>query len=337
MISVAMATYNGEKYILEQLESIRSQTIQVNEVIINDDCSTDQTVKLISDFISANNLMHWKVFINKTNLGFSKNFYEAVNKTNGDIIFLADQDDVWLSNKVDITQQVFKNNKNLKVLSSGQIFIDAKGRSINNNVNGITIENQKMNLRYLPFDFFIGNSVIPGCTMCISKEIKQFLLDFGAPDLSKSFGHDWYFSIVGAALGNFGSINNVLLKRRIHNNNASKASLRKTTVLASKVEKRNKYLEQIIEAHQFILTNEVFEKNLTKQDIKKTKQMLGFFKKRLEFKTTKIFFIWISLGFNFLKYYQCAKSFKGGIKLYAADLFYAYNINWKIQNKNIVK
>jgi len=336
-ISVAMATYNGEKYIIEQLESIRKQTFHVDEVIINDDCSTDGTVKLIEDYLSMHHLINWKMFINKANRGFSENFYEAVKKTNGDIIFLADQDDIWLSNKVEITQHVFNNNKTLKVLSSGQTFIDSNGENIDNSVKEITNENKKMNLRYLPFDFFIGSSVIPGCTMCIHKEIREFLFNFGAPDLSKSFGHDWYYCMVGAAIGQFALIDNVLIKRRIHENNASKASSRKTTILSTTTNRRNDYLVEIILAHQFFLNNKYFVSQLANRDIERVKKILRFFKKRFEFSISKNLFSWIGLGFSFFNYYHCSKSFKGAVQLYIADLFYTYNINWKTQNKTIAK
>lgn len=75
MISVAMATYNGERFIIQQLSSILNQSVSVDEVIICDDCSTDSTVSLISDFIENNTLYNWRVIKNQENLGFSKKFF----------------------------------------------------------------------------------------------------------------------------------------------------------------------------------------------------------------------------------------------------------------------
>jgi glycosyltransferase involved in cell wall biosynthesis len=330
-ISVALASYNGQKYIIEQLESIRKQSIPVDEVIINDDCSTDQTVSLIKGFITKYDLVNWKVFINKINLGFSKNFHEAVKQTTGDLIFLADQDDIWFLNKVETIQQNFIINKELKALATGQIFVDTIGRVIGKPKNVNNNENSK--LSYLPFEFFIGSSTIPGCTLCFTKELKTFLKKFGAPDLSKSFGHDWYYCVLGAALGRFGLIDDILIKRRIHENNASKVSSRKTRVLSVTTERKKKYLVEIITAHQFILNNESFKNQLSKSDLIKVKHMLRFFKRRLELLNSKNIFIWIGMGFNFFNYYHCSKSLKGAFQLYLADLFYTFNINWNTHNK----
>ena len=70
-ISVALATYNGEKYIEKQLDSIRNQTIKPDEVVIVDDKSSDRTVALINEFIAVNNLVNWKLFVNEKNVGYA--------------------------------------------------------------------------------------------------------------------------------------------------------------------------------------------------------------------------------------------------------------------------
>lgn len=85
--SVVISTYNGEKYILEQLDSIRTQTLTVDEVLIFDDRSHDNTVELCRDFINKFNLENWKVLNNEKNKGFVKNFIDGLYETTGDIIF----------------------------------------------------------------------------------------------------------------------------------------------------------------------------------------------------------------------------------------------------------
>lgn len=95
-ISVCMATYNGEKYIKEQLESILCQLGDNDEVIISDDGSTDNTKTIIESFKDK----RIKFFKNNGTKGVVSNFENALNKSSGDYIFLSDQDDVWLSNKV---------------------------------------------------------------------------------------------------------------------------------------------------------------------------------------------------------------------------------------------
>ena len=87
-ISVIMAAFNGENYILGQLNSIRFQTKRPDEVIIIDDSSTDGTDKLVSEYITKYNLSNWKLIINEKNVGWRRNFTNAIRVASGDIIFL---------------------------------------------------------------------------------------------------------------------------------------------------------------------------------------------------------------------------------------------------------
>ncbi len=96
MISVCIASYNGEKYIREQLESILAQLENEDEVIVSDDGSTDTTLKIISDIQDS----RIKVINNELEHGYTKNFENALNYCKGEYIFLADQDDVWCPDKV---------------------------------------------------------------------------------------------------------------------------------------------------------------------------------------------------------------------------------------------
>lgn len=99
-ISVVMATYNGEKYILEQLDSLRDQTYVPDEVIICDDCSTDNTLALLKKYIKNNNMKNWKVEQNINNIGWKKTFWNLLQQAKNEFIFLSDQDDIWDSNKL---------------------------------------------------------------------------------------------------------------------------------------------------------------------------------------------------------------------------------------------
>ena len=106
MISVCLTTYNGEAYLLEQINSILSQLNENDELIISDDGSTDKTKVLISEL----NDIRIKFLNNKNKNGICSNVENALNHAKGDIIFLADQDDVWLPNKVKIFSEALKNN-----------------------------------------------------------------------------------------------------------------------------------------------------------------------------------------------------------------------------------
>ena len=75
--SILLTTFNGEKYILEQLESIKQQTLPADEVIIIDDASSDNTAEMIESYITKNNLSTWILIVNKKNIGWRKNFFEG--------------------------------------------------------------------------------------------------------------------------------------------------------------------------------------------------------------------------------------------------------------------
>ena len=94
MISVLMATYNGSQFIIEQLDSIKNQTFQPDEVIICDDCSTDDTVSIVSNYISNNGLDNWKLYVNEQNLGHYKTFLKLSQLATNEYVFFSDQDDI---------------------------------------------------------------------------------------------------------------------------------------------------------------------------------------------------------------------------------------------------
>lgn len=108
-LSVAMCTYNGEKYIREQLMSIRNQTLRIDEIVICDDCSEDDTVEIIENLIRQYDLPV-RLHVNTWNHGYRKNFEQAICRCSGDIIFLSDQDDIWLPTKVETIIGYFNSN-----------------------------------------------------------------------------------------------------------------------------------------------------------------------------------------------------------------------------------
>ena len=98
-VSVVMATYNGERYIREQIDSILNQSYPICELIIQDDCSTDSTASICREYESR--FPHIHFFVNDHNLGFNENFRTAVMRATGDLIAISDQDDVWFPQKIE--------------------------------------------------------------------------------------------------------------------------------------------------------------------------------------------------------------------------------------------
>ena len=119
MISVALCTYNGERYIRQQLDSILNQSMPVDEIVIHDDCSTDSTYEIISDY--ALRYPQITVWQNNSNLGFKKNFENALIACQGDYVFFSDQDDIWLDDKVAVTVDYLKTSGKYGVFSDGKL------------------------------------------------------------------------------------------------------------------------------------------------------------------------------------------------------------------------
>ena len=114
-ISIALGTYNGEKYLAEQLNSFMIQTHLPDELIISDDCSTDASLSIAEAFRDQAPF-DVKILINKSNIGYSQNFSKAMTNCTGDIVFLSDQDDVWLPSKIEKILSKFTTNLNLQLV-----------------------------------------------------------------------------------------------------------------------------------------------------------------------------------------------------------------------------
>lgn len=114
--SIILSSYNGKKYIKEQLQSIMAQTLMPDEVIIVDDCSTDSTVEVCNSFIEEHKLDNWKVIPNAVNKGWAENFSDAFLIASGDLIFPCDQDDIWLEDKIEKMTSVMKSHPEIGLL-----------------------------------------------------------------------------------------------------------------------------------------------------------------------------------------------------------------------------
>jgi glycosyltransferase involved in cell wall biosynthesis len=128
-ISVALCTYNGEKYLREQLQSIVAQTRLPDELVVCDDCSSDGTPGIIEEFASTAPFLV-RFFRNPTNLRSTKNFEQAIALCEGDFIALCDQDDIWLPEKLARELAVLESDASLGGVFSDAELIDASSRPI---------------------------------------------------------------------------------------------------------------------------------------------------------------------------------------------------------------
>ncbi len=206
MISVCMATYNGEQYIREQLESILSQLGENDEVIISDDGSKDNTLRIVKDLKDS----RIKAFNNVAPHGVVPNFENALRHASGDVIFLADQDDVWLPHKV---QTVLKHLEHCDWVAHNVEMADG-----NLNLQGIDF----FTLRNTKYGFWknIWKMRYLGCTMAFKKEALKYIMPFPKDIL----WHDMWAAAILHAKYNGELIRESLMYYRRHGYNASPTS-----------------------------------------------------------------------------------------------------------------
>lgn len=206
MISVCMATYNGEKYLEEQLKSIILQLNPTDEIIISDDGSTDNTLDLVKKY--QDKFSNIK-FINGPQKGVVKNFENAINFAKGDIIFLCDQDDIWYENKVEIVLKYFENKDTYLILHDANIV----------NCFGEKIENSFFQHRHSKKGIIrnIWKNSYLGCCMAFRKEVIRKALPF--PE--KIEMHDWWLGIITEKYWSTYLITDKLIGYRRHGNNVS--------------------------------------------------------------------------------------------------------------------
>ncbi|MEQ1109498.1 glycosyltransferase family 2 protein [Acinetobacter seifertii] len=230
MISVCLATYNGEKYIVEQLNSILPQLSSTDEVIISDDHSTDETLLLIKSL----NDPRIKIITNELGKGYTKNFENAINHSSGDYIFLSDQDDVWVENKVEL---MMKYLLDFDLVVSDAIISDSHLKptlgshfELHNTKSGFL--NNWLKTRYI------------GACMAFRREIFSKLLPF--PIQSKWCAHDYWIANVGEFFFKVKLLETPLIKYRRHGNNASTGGEKSTNTLLHKLIVRMYTLLQLI-------------------------------------------------------------------------------------------
>lgn len=203
--SVCMATYNGEKYVAEQIKSILSQLNEQDELVISDDHSTDNTVNIIKA-VQDNRI---KLTVNECNIGYTKNFERALKNSSGDVIFLSDQDDVWVDKKVEI---MLKKLETCDMVISNAMIVDTDLKVINES----HFDLYKVKSGF--WNNFIKTRYIGAC-MAFKKEVLYYALPF--PKHHQYCAHDYWLTIVGEAFFKVDIIETPLLLYRRHESNAS--------------------------------------------------------------------------------------------------------------------
>ncbi|WP_139422905.1 glycosyltransferase family 2 protein [Chryseobacterium mulctrae] len=214
MISVCLACYNGESYIKKQIDSILPQLNPTDELLISDDGSSDGTLEILKHYNDKRITIYHNRFKNHI-----KNFEFLLNKVEGDFIFLSDQDDIWVNNKVEI---MLENLKNFDLVLSDCTLINGEDEVIVESLFGDKI----------PTAGFAKNfykNIYTGCCMAFNKKIKNLSLPF--PEKINS--HDMWIGMVSELRGNVKVLDDKLILFRRHGKNFS-ASVSDDTFLSKK-------------------------------------------------------------------------------------------------------
>lgn len=212
LVSIAICTYNGDKYLRQQLNSIVNQTYPNLEIIIVDDVSSDKTVEILEEYASKYTML--SIIRNELNLGYVKNFEKAIGLCNGEYIALSDQDDIWALDKI----QLLKDNigTNAMIYHNSE-FIDQTDRPMNKCVSDI-------------FNMYEGNSSLPflfdNCVSGHSVLFKKSLCKDLFPFPEKCY-HDWWMAFVASENGGIKYYDRALVRYRQHaNSNTDMLSIR---------------------------------------------------------------------------------------------------------------
>jgi GT2 family glycosyltransferase len=221
-ISICMATYNGEKFVAQQLQTILSQLEPGDEIVISDDSSTDGTLKVIESF--GDNRI--RLFAGQSFRSPTYNLENALRQSRGDVIFLSDQDDEWVEGWVE-TALAELRNVNLVVCNS--YMIDAEGHTLDRNVDSARIGIRRPGLFYnLRQNGYIG------CCCAFRREV----LDVALPFPARLPWHDWWIGLVAEVFFDTKFIQTKFIRYRRHGSNASLTGEKSKSTLREKVSMR---------------------------------------------------------------------------------------------------
>ena len=225
-ISVALCTYNGGQFLGQQIHSILNQSIPVNEIIICDDKSIDDTIVILEKFNQLYSIVSYHQ--NEVRLGVLKNFEKVIQLCTGDIIFLCDQDDIWEANKVEKTINYFNSNLNkLAVFSDAELVDDAgisSGKTLWSSIYFSPESDGSFNIFKYLCEY---RNVITGACLAFKKEALKHFIPFAAP---ANILHDEWIGLQLSQHNQLGFINEPLIKYRIHPNQQTNKMWQKSEV-----------------------------------------------------------------------------------------------------------
>lgn len=276
MVDILMATYNGEKYIKEQIESILNQTYQDWILYIRDDGSKDNTLSIIKSYIDSYPNKIYLVETGKKNMGAKLNFSELMKNSKSDYCMFCDQDDVWNKDKIEVTlnrmlEEEGTHGKNMPILVHTDLMVvDDKLNVIDKSFFNYIGINYKFNSTV---DLVFFNTVT-GCTMMINKALSDSIKFIP----KESHMHDHWIAMVASYIGKISTINSPTIMYRQHSNNTLGAVRNSTNFNIIKIIRRKKiYIKSLKEKINTvkILYNEFSDKSIKNSNSKKVYDLIS--------------------------------------------------------------
>jgi len=304
-IDILMATYNGEKYIKDQLDSILNQSYKDFRLLISDDGSKDSTVQILNEYSSKDDRI--KIFIQKENLGVIKNFEFLIKQVESEYFMFSDQDDIWNEQKIE------KSLGKIEETNSDLVYCDLE--VVDENLQTLSESYWKLKgfehkvKRYNNFESLYLNNYITGSTMLVKKEMLNKILPLIQE--SKYILHDYWIALVVSKLGKMTYLNERLVRYRQHKNNEV-GSRKKSDVIKEFSELRNLFIDVKLDHFSTLIKREdVFEDNLVTNLNHKS---LEYYKKLANVKT--IYLKDILLFYKLYKYEKFSYSIQNFVILH---------------------
>ena len=260
-ITIVITTYNGALFIEEQLDSLLGQSVSPDEVLIFDDGSKDDTCSIVETYIEKNELREkWKLIKNVQNKGYARNFVEGAMQAQGLYIFLCDQDDIWMPDKLEVMANILDQNEDINLLCSNlePFYYDEDTRKWDPKVLE-SMKNDGSIDRYnlTSSGFHIQRS---GCTMCLRNSFLHSIYKYWRAD----WPHDDFFWKMAAMTGSCAIVQYTSIKRRMHRNNTSVLRTRTRQWRISQLKERHTYYQPLMQ-----YANDVNASKAVKETIQK--------------------------------------------------------------------
>ncbi|PSB83911.1 hypothetical protein C5F63_17805 [Photobacterium damselae subsp. damselae] len=214
-VAILLSSYNGEKFIEKQIESLLNQDYDNFEIFIRDDGSTDGTIEIINTYKSFDKVT---IIDDNANLGPSLSFFYILSKVESDIYMFCDQDDIWEPNKLSVFTSKFLNNDDVALLVHSDLnLIDENDMNLNDTFNlrqGINIK------KSYDINQIIVQNCFVGCSLGFNHKLRELSLFDSVNIKSKNvFMHDWWFGINAILFGKVVFIPELVVNYRQHDNN----------------------------------------------------------------------------------------------------------------------